>query len=285
MAANANATVLAGLFDPEVVGQRIEKKLFKYMKFAPLANVYTNLEGRPGSTVKLPFFNALSGGAAVVPEGQDIPIRKLTEDTVEVSIHKIGIGVEITDESVLSGYGDIAGEAIDQMTKSIAAKVDDDLLAEAAKVVNSTEKQEDDGKILGKHITLSATFKPDDVADALVQFGEDIDGAGQVIVVNPATYAILRKANDWIPNTEMGAAAIMSGVVGSIYGCQVVVSEKITSDLYIVRPGALAVYIKRETLVEADRDIVAKTTVITADKHFATYLQNPDKLIRITLAA
>lgn len=284
MAVHANATKLANLFDPEVVGARIEKKLFSYMKFSPLATVFTDLEGRPGSTITLPYYNAI-GSAEVVPEGTDVPIKKLTESTVPVSIHKIGLGVELTDEAVLSAYGDPVGQAADQIAKAIAAKVDDDLLGELAKIVNAQEKQDDDGKYLGKHITLTAAFKPDDVADALVQFGEDIDGAGQVIVVKPSIYATLRKSTSWIPNTEMGAAIIMSGVVGSIYGCQVVVSEKITTDIYIVRPGALATYVKRETNVEYDRDIIAKSNVITADKHFATYLQNADKAIKITLAS
>lgn len=283
MAVNTNATKLANLFDPEVVGARIDKKLFKFMRFAPLADVYTNLEGQPGSTIKLPFYNAI-GEAEVVAEGTDIPIKKLTEDTVSVSIHKVGIGVELTDEALLSAYGDPAGEAIDQMAKSIAAKIDDDTLGELAKIVTQAEKQDKDGKVVGNHITLTATFKPDDVADALVKFGEDIDGEGQVIIVDAATYAILRKSSAWIPNTEIGASIIMSGVVGSIYGCQVVVSDKITDDLYIVRKGALAIYVKRETMIESDRDIVSKSTVITADKHFATYLKNVDKAIRITKA-
>lgn len=269
MAVNVNATKLADLFDPEVIGARLEKKLFKKIKFAPLATVYTNLEGRPGSTISLPYYNAI-GAAEVVPEGTDVPIRKLTENTVPVSIHKIGIGVELTDEAVLSAYGDPVGEAVDQMAKAIGDKVDDDLLAELAKISGTM------------NYTLSAAFKADDVADALVKFGEDIDGAGQVLVVDAAGYNTLRKSASWIPNTEMGAEIIMSGVVGSIYGCQVVVSDKITTDYYIVRPGALAVYVKRETNVEYDRDIIAKSSVITADKHFATYLQNGDKAIKIT---
>lgn len=283
MALQTNATKLANLFDPEVVGARIEKKLFKNIKFAPLAQVYSNLVGSAGSTVTLPTYNKI-GDAEVVAEGGAIPIKKLTEDTVEVSIHKVGIGVEFTDEALLSGYGDPLGEGLDQMGKAIADKVDDEVLAELAKIVTSAEKQDKDGKYVGNHITLTATFKPDDVADALVSFGEDIEGRA-VLIVDAAAYAILRKSTSWIPNTEMGANIIMSGVVGSIYGCQVVVSDKITTDYYIVRPGALAIYLKRDIMVETDRNIINKSTIVTADKHFVAYLLNSGLAIRITKKA
>ena len=36
------------LFDPQVIGDRINKKLFDAIRFSPLATRYDNLEGRPG---------------------------------------------------------------------------------------------------------------------------------------------------------------------------------------------------------------------------------------------
>lgn len=263
MAVTQNATLLTNLFDPQVIGDRIEKKLFKAIKFAPLAKVYTNLEGRAGSTLTLPYYNAI-GKAAVVAEGQDIPIRQLTESTTSVTIHKIGIGVEITDEAILSGYGDPLGEGLDQMAKAIADKVDDDCI---------TALDGNQTNVFTKTANLV-----DDVADALVKFGEEIDEPA-VLIVDAAGYAELRKSKNWIPNTELGANVVMNGVVGSIYGCQVVVSDKVTSNYYIVRQGALAIYLKRDIMVESDRDIVSKSTVVTADKHYVVYLLNPSKAI------
>lgn len=268
MAVNANATKLTDLFDPRVIGSMIDKKLISAIKFAPLAKIDTSLVGTPGSTVSLPFYNYI-GQAAVVPEGTDIPIKKLTEQTTPVTISKVGVGIELTDEAVLSGYGDAIGEGVKQIALSIADKVDDDLVT--ALSGNTTNV-----------VTLQGALTTDDIADALVKFGEDVEGAGQVLIVDAAAYAMLRKSNNWVPNTEVGANILMSGVVGSIFGCQVVVSDRITTDYYIVRPGALAIYLKRDVMVETDRDIVAKSTVITADKHLATYLLDPSKAIKIT---
>ena len=36
---------------------------------------------------------------------------------------------------------------------------------------------------------------------------------------------------------------------------------------------------KRDIIIENDRDILAKTTVITADKHYAAVLSNESKVV------
>lgn len=262
-------TYLANLFNPQVVGDRIQKKLFDYVRFAPLARVYDNLEGRPGSTVTLPFYNSI-GAAQLVGEGQDIPISQLTESTVTVTISKYAKGVQITDEAVLSAYGDPIGEAVDQIAQSIAQAYDNAMLAAmgTSAAANMT--------------TAAAALTADGIASALTLFGEDIDGE-KVILVNPAAYETIRKANGWIPGTEVAANMIIRGTVGMIHGCQVVVSNKLTAAncAYIVKPGALAIYNKRGILVETDRDIINKSTVITADRHAAVYVLDKTKLIKM----
>jgi hypothetical protein len=57
MAATANATKLADLFDPQVVADEIDAKLINYIRLAPLARVDYTLVGRPGDTVTLPVYS------------------------------------------------------------------------------------------------------------------------------------------------------------------------------------------------------------------------------------
>lgn len=271
MAFDTNGTKLANLFNPQVVAGLVEKKLTDAIKFSPLARVDTTLVGRPGNTVTLPSF-AYIGDATVVAEGADIPISQLTETPVTTTIHKVAKGVQISDEAVLSGYGDPASEAVDQIILSIASKVDGEMLTTLSGIGTAMTH------------TITSAFDADAVSDALVKFGEDIDG-DKVLLVSPARYNTLRKSDDWIPNTEIGADIIIKGAVGMIHGCQIVVSNKLTAASkeasYIVKPGALALYLKRETLVETDRDIINKSTVMTADKHFVTYLYDASKAVKI----
>ena len=273
MAISTNATKLSNLFNPQVVADLIHAKLTDAIRFAPLCRVDYTLTGRPGSTLTLPTY-AYIGDATVVAEGSDIPIAQLTESTTSVTISKVGKGVQITDEAVLSGYGDPLTEAVNQIRTSIASKVDNDILTILGGVASNMTH------------TASGNMTADVVADALVKFGEDIEG-DKVLLVSPEDYAILRKAGDWCPPSEIAADLVIKGAVGMVHGCQVVVSNKLTGkkQAFVVKPGALALYLKRDTLVETDRDIINKSTVMTADKHFAGYLYDASKAIKITLGA
>ena len=268
MALNTNATKLANLFNPQVVGDMIDKKLVDAIRFSPLATVDTTLVGRPGSKLTLPSY-AYIGDASVVGEGEDIPVAQLTQSTAEVEIHKIGKGVQITDESVLSGYGNPQEEAVSQILTALASQADKEMLA----VLEG----------IGSEMTHTGAdvLTADNVADALVKFGEDIDG-DKVLLCNADDYNAIRKANDWVPASEIAANMVIRGSVGMVHGCQVVISNKLAGKpAFIVKPGALRLILKRDTLVETDRDIVNKSTVITADKHSVAYLYDASKAIKI----
>lgn len=47
-------------------------------------------------------------------------------------------------------------------------------------------------------------------------------------------------------------------------------------------PGAVSLYLKKDTTVETDRDIIHKTTIITADKHYAVALTNEARAVCIS---
>lgn len=51
----------------------------------------------------------------------------------------------------------------------------------------------------------------------------------------------------------------------------------------MVKAGALGIYMKRNAQVESDRDIVNKTTVITADQHYGVHLKDDTKVVAITV--
>lgn len=266
----ANGTYLEDLVNPQVMADMIDKKLVDAMRFAPLAVIDNTLVGKPGDTISLPSYSYI-GDASTVAEGEDITISQLEADFVDATIHKIAKGVQITDEAVLSGFGDPVGEATDQIILSIASQNDNEMLGILGNIAGAmTYTCEDE--------VLSA----DDVNNALLKFGEDLDGE-KVLLCSPADFAVLRKSSDWLPASEISAKIMVTGTLGEIYGCQVVVSNKlaVSGNLYIVKPGALRIFMKRDTLVETARDIVNKSTVITADKHEVCYLYDASKAIKM----
>lgn len=278
MALDPNATMLANLINPQVLADMIDGKLVDYMRFAPLATIDRTLQGRPGNTITLPSY-AYIGDASTVAEGADIGISQLTTSSTPVTIHKIGNGVQITDEAVLSGFGDPLGEAIKQLTLSIASQVDNEFLG----VLNGIASP------MVHTAATAGTLAFNDVADALELFGEDVeDGSARALLISPKQYTGLRKTPGWLPASDISAELAIRGVVGMVQGCQVIVSNKLKEasskeNAFIVKAGALRLFMKRGVLVESDRDIINKSTVITADSHFAPYLYNASKAIKITV--
>lgn len=273
MAATSNATLLQDLFVPEVVADAIDKKLVDAIRFAPLAVIDNTLVGRAGDELTMASYEYI-GDAVDVAEGADIPIAKLSQDTEKVKVSKIGKAVEFSDEALLSGANnDIAEEAAKQVVIAVNSKLEADLIEEmSTKAVLTSELS-----LAGGNITHG-------IADALSKFGEDIDGE-KVLLVSPAVYTALVKSDGWIPNTEAGANIIINGTVGSIFGAQVVLSNRLTArnEAYIIKPGALRIVMKRNTLVEFDRDILSEMNYIKASKLFAPYVYDKSKVIKLTV--
>lgn len=269
-------TKLNNLINPEVIADFIEQKLVDNIVFAPLAEIDYTLEGRAGNTLKFPVWRYV-GDASTLSEASTLSVATLTASTASVTVHKIAQGVELTDEAVLSGLGDPVGEAVSQITLAMASGIDNEMLNTLGTIGSTMTYQ-----------TSASTVAPKDtdIIDALELFGEDIDGV-KVAVVPPAVYTSMRKtgkdSGNWIPASELSAQIAIKGAVGEYQGCQVIVSNKLktSGDIFIVKPKALRLIMKKEAQVETDRDILKFTNVITGSVHFATYLYNASGAIRI----
>lgn len=269
MAVDANATKLTNLVNPQVMADMVEKKLINNLVFDRVMTVDALLEGRPGNTVTIPVFTYI-GAASEVTEGDDIPVSQLTATTATATVKMIGKAVEITDVAVLSGYGDPLGESAKQIGLAMADKINGD----AAAILHGITGDMAQSKA-------GASIVADDIADALAKFGEEQDGL-KVLYVTPTLYTALRKADDWLPASDVAAEIMVRGMVGMVHGCQVVVSNRVTAgEAYIVKPGALRLYMKRGVNIETARDILAKSTVISGDENYIVYLYDASKAVRI----
>ena len=122
-------TMLSNLIDAEVMADAISAKIDSKIVVAPFAKVDTTLEAKnAGDTITVPQF-AYIGDAEDVAEGVECGTVVLAATTTEAKVKKAMKAVELTDEAVLSGYGDPVGETNGQLAKAIAAKVDSDAMA------------------------------------------------------------------------------------------------------------------------------------------------------------
>lgn len=272
-------TKIAQLVNPEVMADMVSAKLPKMIKFTPLAYVERELVGQPGNTLTVPKWE-YSGDAKDIEEGVAIEPDQLTTKKSTMTIKKAGKGIELTDEAVLSGFGDPIGQATHQIALAIANKVDNDLVEEAKKATQFVTEAPTTGDALDK---------------ALAMFADEED-ARYVAIINPADAIDLRKdtAKEWVRGSEIGANIVVSGTFGEAHGVQIVRSKKVdkgkgflvkvsavdTDTDDVAKYGAFVINLKRDVAIETDRDILKKTTVITGDEHYGVYLYDPSKVVK-----
>ena len=262
-------TKMEHMINPEVLGAMVDGELEFALKFTNLATVDNTLVGRAGNTVSLPAYKMI-GEAVDVAEGEAIPVEALATENENVTVKKAGKGVRITDEAILSGYGDPLGQASKQLAKAIAAKVDSDVMACLDKI--------------GPEMTINKALSAEVVSEALVKFGEDIEGQ-KVLLISPAQLHALKQDPTWFSVQELGKEALVEGAIGQIHGCDVVISNRIDGANYIVKPGAVAIYLKRETSLETERIPSIRATELTVDKHYTVHLADVTKAIKIAGAS
>ena len=272
-------TKIAQMVNPEVLADMVSAKLPKMIKFTPLAYVERELVGQPGNTVTVAKW-VYSGDAKDITEGEAIVPDQLTTDKSTMTIKKAGKGVEVTDEALLSGFGDPLGQAAHQISLAIANKVDNDLVVEAKKATQYV----DDAPVTG-----------DALDKALAVFADEED-ARYVALVNPKDAIALRAdtVKEWVRGSEIGANIVVSGTFGETHGVQIVRSKKVeqgkgflvkvsaveTDTDDVAKYGAFVINLKRDVAIETDRDILKKTTVITGDEHYGVYLYDPTKVVK-----
>lgn len=270
-------TQLEQMIDPQVLTDMISANLPKAIRFSAIAPIDTTLESRPGSTVTVPRYEYI-GDAKDVAEGASIDYAQLKTSTDTFTVKKAGIGVKLTDEAVLSGYGDPIGEAQKQITMSIASKIDNDIVATATKA---------------RLQLASADFTKLDFIDQIeAAFADDTnpnnfevdDSSRGVIFMNPGDVSKVRKAAaiDWTRGSDLGDAIIINGVFGEVLGWQLMRSRKIPAGSAVVaKPGALKTYLKRGINAETGRDMDNKSTKLNADEHYGVAIYDDTKLLVI----
>ncbi|MEK3890244.1 N4-gp56 family major capsid protein [Bacillus sp. FSL K6-3431] len=263
-------TKIADLINPEVMGDMVSAELPNMIKFQGVAPIDSTLQGQPGSTITLPKY-AYIGDATVVAEGAAIDYTKLETSTAQHTIHKVAKGVELTDEAVLSGYGDPIGEATRQIAMSIASRIDNETLDALKTAPLSVEVESIDPGVI----------------DSIEGVFDDEDESTGVLFVNPKDASKLRAAAgvDWTRASELGDNILIKGAFGEILGWLLIRTKKLEEgEAIAVKAGAAKTYLKRGLNPESARDIDHKLTKFNADQHFVVGLIDDSKVVKVTVA-
>lgn len=271
-------TKLAQLINPEVMADMVSAKAEKKARVIPYAKVDTTLQGQAGDTISLPKYGFI-GEAVEVAEGEEIPVRQMSVSSEQHTIKKAGIGGTLTDEAVLSGYGNPVGELTNQMALSIAGKVDTDAYEELIKaptIYNGT-----------------GAISYNEVVNAIDLFEEETN-TEKVMFINPKQVTQLRLDPNFISKDKYGNEVMVNGEIGMVANARIVASKRVKAvDGSYLCPivkleedtetedasPALTIFLKRDTNVESDRIARSRKTEITGDKMYVVALTNETKVI------
>ena len=274
------------MINPEVMADMISAKVAKKVAVIPFAKVDSTLQGRAGNTITIPVFGYI-GDAANVAEGASIGAEALTTTDKQFTVKKIGKGVDLTDEAILSGYGDPVGEANRQLAMAISQKIDQDAI-DALYTGSLTY----DG--------VSSKISYAGIVDAVDKFEEEYN-TEKVIFVHPKQLSQLRKDADFTSADKYvnGNYIAVNGEIGKIANCRVVVSKRVKEDSghtgYInpivklnfdteteENTPALTIFLKKGVAVETGRDSDKQINMIRASEHYVVALTDESKVVLAT---
>lgn len=278
-------TKIENLIDAEVMADAISGKLDAAIRVTPFARIDTTLEGKnAGDTITVPRF-AYIGDAEDVAEGVACGTVQLTADSTQATVKKAMKAITLTDEAILSGYGDPVGEANTQLAKAIAAKVD----ADAMDALLTAQL---------KHDGVSAQISYSGVVDAIDKFEEEFN-SNKVIFVHPLQVGALRKDKDFMAADKLAEQVVVSGAIGKIANCEVVPTKRVKLNeggTGYINPivklnenseteddtPALTIYRKRDVNVETERHTLSRTTDVSVDEIYTAALSNASKVVLAT---
>jgi N4-gp56 family major capsid protein len=280
----ANETMMANMINPQVMGQMINAKIEALLKITPYAKVDTTLVGVPGDTKTIPCWKYI-GDAEDVAEGQEVGLTQMTASSTSFTIKKAMKAVGITEEARLSGLGNPIGQAESQLAKSIAGKVDSDLLTEVLKSTNIVDNS-------------SSAISYNGIVDAVAKFEDEEDGIEKVMFINPAQEATLLKDEMFLSADKFEAGVAVKGSIGKIAGCWIKKSNKIkandgkfTNPIIKLEPDsaeteftedelpALTIFLKKDTQTTSEFKQRAQITEIVSSKYYGVALTNEAKVV------
>ncbi|WP_334196004.1 N4-gp56 family major capsid protein [Muricomes intestini] len=275
-------TTIKNVIDPEVMGPMIDAKIDALCKITPYAKVDTTLVGVPGDTKTVPSWNYI-GDAQDIAEGTEVDLTAMTASTVTFSIKKAMKAVGITEEARLSGLGNPVGQAVAQLAKAVAGKVDNDVLdAVYASKVSADES--------------ANAINYNGIVEAVTKFEDEEDGIDKVMFIHPAQEKELLTDPMFLSADKFQAGVAVNGAIGKIAGCWIKKSKKVKKSgsnylnpIVKLQPDspeteytedelpAVTIFLKKDTQTDSEWKPRTQVTEITTAKYYGVALTNEAK--------
>ena len=279
------------LYRPEVWADLAQTQFKKKALIGTSSAVLTDnrLVGNPGDTIDFPKWGLLSEMEDISETDVLVP-EKLTQSNSKATIKEAGKAVSITDTAKLTGIGNAQDEAIRQFGILAGRKVDLDLIGAATQVITGGISYADGSTSVDskpKSISLSGGFTWANLVKATLLFGDEYEPSEfSGLYINSAAAEVMLNDEKFIQagQTSNGNTVIQSGLLGTRNGLQVFMTDRLAANkALLLKKQSLGLFYKRMPVVEQDRDILARTTVITTNMHYAVKRIADDGVVDITV--
>ena len=238
------------LVNPMVMADAISAKIGKKNVVSPFAKNDESLTGVPGDTVYVPQYSYI-GDADDIAEGASVGTSKLVASTTKATIKKAMKAVELTDEAVLSGYGNPVGETSNQLASAIAAKVD----ADAMDALQSAKLSYDSS---------TSQINYNGIVDAIDVFEEEANSE-KVMFIHPKQMTQLRHDENFISADKYPGAVVMTGEIGMIANTRIVPSKRVPLNEAMDERYEFCSDTDIDALVVVDTDVANDGEVLLSD--------------------
>lgn len=295
-------TTTTDLLDPEILGPMAQNNYQKNMVFMPLADIDRTLVGKEGDTIKVPMWTS-KAEAKEVAEGKDIPLSSLKQGYTKATVKKFGVGIPYTDESDIERLGANATRATKEIGDALAEYADNSLLDVALNI--------------GAKNTISATLDLDGIDEMLSYFDTDRNGAYTIIGSRKSELVLNKAVREYTRGSDIGATLAINGATPLALGASFAKTNKMDNDKLIVvfssaddiaaakeledkiKNGqtlddkeletlntgrAFKWFMKRDTLIEPDRNKRNQTNYLYGTQIAAPYVQNNSKVLLVNIS-
>ena len=220
----------------------------------PLVRNY-DMSGTPGLTAQVPIYPTVA--AAAVNDGVDLANTAFYTTSKTITASEVGVMVELTDLAAESANEDVAAAIGRQIGSAMAEKVDTDIAGLFSGFSNVVDKSQ-------TTITAEDIFK----AAATLKNNKADQNGNMVCVLHPFQAFDLKKqlTNNGASAmshslSDVGNAALSSGFVGRIAGCDIFETTVVTGGDSagsffgaVMTQDALGYMVKRAMRIETERN-------------------------------
>ena len=246
-------TKLGDIINPQVMGDMINAKIEAQLKITPYAKVDTSLQGVPGDTKTVPSWNYVGDAEDFNPEdGNEMSTTKLTASSTTFTIKCAGKSISVLQTAINSGLGDPIGQAETQLSKSVAGKVDNDVLSAAYT-----------SQTVVAPSTLAA-IAYNGIVDAVTKFEDEEDGIDKVMFIHPAQETAILKDSSFLSADKFEKGVAVNGSIGKVAGCWIKKSRKVR--LVTAAKDDTGTALTADNLAEYQAKVDPSVTLAVGDK-------------------